>query len=99
MSEQRPSGVVLSQVWAYGGRLFLPGSILIDDCGIPPRWDRICSLDERFTMLGIYAPDADAEALRACGFHAVRQFRDRGGRAVTVYRRGPGGLAGSQNGP
>lgn len=79
IATQRPHTVALSQAWAYGGRLFLGNTPRIVDIGTPP--DLRLVGDAEF--LGVYASDVNALP----GWAAVAEFRDRGGRAVLVFRR------------
>jgi 4-amino-4-deoxy-L-arabinose transferase-like glycosyltransferase len=80
IAAQRPQAVALSQAWAYGGRLFLGNTTRIEDIGTPPDVRMIGAAD----YVGVYASDISAELP---GYVKAAEFRDRGGRAVLVFRR------------
>lgn len=87
MATQRPSTVLVSQAWAYGGRLFLGNAAAIHDIGIPPDVTRI---QTSTSMVAAYAADANESLRRACteaGLTRMTEFRNRGGRQVLVCSR------------
>jgi hypothetical protein len=87
IAQQKPSGVAISQAWAYGGRLFLGNDISMADIDIPPDANRIRELPPHVTMLALYTSEIDDRVLRESGFVKARAFENRGGRSVTIFRR------------
>jgi hypothetical protein len=81
MATQHPRAVALSQAWAYGGRLFLGNAPRIVDIGTPPDLREVGDAE----FVGVYASDVNALP----GYVTVSEFRERGGRAVVVFRRFP----------
>ncbi|MGZ4810730.1 MAG: hypothetical protein ACXV7D_15500, partial [Thermoanaerobaculia bacterium] len=87
-ADPRVHAVAVSQLWAYGDRLFLTHRLKVFDVGTPPHGleDVIDRVD---TML-LYESDVDPpiEALlHSHGFARVKRFDDGRAREVTVYRR------------
>jgi 4-amino-4-deoxy-L-arabinose transferase-like glycosyltransferase len=80
IAAQRPQAVALSQAWAYGGRLFLGNTSRIEDIGSPPDVRMVGAAD----YVGVYASDVGTAFP---GYVKAAEFRDRGGRAVLVFRR------------
>jgi len=80
--------VVVSQLWAYGDRLFLPPRLQVYDAGTPP--EHLEQWVPRCDTAMLYESDLTPESLallRANGFAQVRRFDDGRARAVIVYRR------------
>jgi hypothetical protein len=78
--------VVVSQLWAFGDRLFLPPRLKVYDVGTPPEHlERVLPLADTVMLYeSDLTPDMNA-LLRE--FHQVRRFDDGRARAVIVYRR------------
>lgn len=87
-SDPRLHVVVVSQLWAFGDRLFLPPRLNVYDVGTPPEHlERVLPLADTAML---YESDLTPEMsalLRSTGFAAVRRFDDGRARAVIVYRR------------
>jgi hypothetical protein len=84
LATQPVKKVVLSQLWAYGDRLYLGTAIEVVDIGSPPQ-------PAHADAAALWETDLDdttlTQALTADGFHAVCTFRDGPARAVVVFRR------------
>jgi hypothetical protein len=81
--------VVLSQMWAFGDRLYLGQRMQVRDVGTPPR-----TLDaalDAADAAALWETDLDdpgvRDTLRRWGFSQVREYRDGPARAVVLYRR------------
>jgi len=89
LTAQPVHGVLVSQLWAYGGRLYFGNKIELVDDDTPPK--RLHDLPSGVDAIALWETDLDdREILRdlaARGFHAVRTFRDGPARAVVVFRR------------
>jgi hypothetical protein len=89
LATQPVKKVVLSQLWAYGDRLYLGTVIDVADISSPPQHaaEELAHAD----AAALWETDLDdtalTGALTANGFHAVRTFRDGPARAVVVFRR------------
>ncbi|HSY49985.1 MAG TPA: hypothetical protein VLC46_14315 [Thermoanaerobaculia bacterium] len=86
-SNQSIHSVAASQLWAFGGKLYLGEGMAMSDVGTPPE-----SLgDVRADAVALYETDLDVpsrlDALRANGYAPVRTFRDGTARAVVVFMR------------
>ena len=79
--------VALSQVWAYGGRVYLGNGVEVADLDVPPRLDRVRSVAPRTDCMAMYRAEVTAEtraALTEAGLTESFTFsRDRG-RTVEV---------------
>lgn len=89
LATQPVKRVVLSQLWAYGDRLYLGTQIDVTDIGSPPQ--RAAEELARADAAAVWETDLDSptltQSLATNGFHAVRTFRDGPARAVVVFRR------------
>jgi hypothetical protein len=89
LATQPVKRVVLSQLWAYGDRLYLGTAIDVTDIGSPPQ--RATEELARADAAAVWETDLDnptlTQSLATNGFHAVRTFRDGPARAVVVFRR------------
>jgi hypothetical protein len=79
--------IAASQLWAYGGKLYLGEKMAMSDVGTPPE-----NLSEvRADAVALYETDLDVplrvNALRASGYAPVRTFRDDPARAVVVFMK------------
>ncbi|MEA2238496.1 MAG: mannosyltransferase 3 [Thermoanaerobaculia bacterium] len=80
--------VAVSQLWAYGDKLYFGDRIGQSDLGTPPDGlkDHVSA-----DAVGLYETDLDVPArldrLRALGYAPVRTFRDGPARAVVVFMR------------
>jgi hypothetical protein len=81
--------VVLSQMWAYGDRLYLGPQMQVRDVGTPPR-----NLDQALDAAdaaALWETDLDDAGVRAAltrwGFERMRTYRDGLARPVALYRR------------
>jgi hypothetical protein len=79
--------IAASQLWAYGGKLYLGENMAMSDVGTPPE-----NLSEvRADAVALYETDLDVpsrvDALRANGYAPVRTFRDDPARAVVVFMK------------
>lgn len=81
--------VVLSQMWAYGDRLYLGDRVQVRDIGTPPR-DLDLALDSA-DAAALWEGDSDdaavSTALHRHGFAPVQTYRDGPARAVVAFRR------------
>ena len=81
--------VVLSQMWAYGDRLYLGDRMQVRDIGTPPR-DLDLALDSAGAA-ALWEADlrdrAVVAALYRHGFASAGTYRDGPARAVVVFRR------------
>jgi hypothetical protein len=81
--------VVLSQMWAYGDRLYLGEQMQVRDVGTPPR-DLDQALDSA-DVAALWETDLDDAGVRAAltrwGFERVRTYRDGLARPVALFRR------------
>ena len=85
--------IAASQLWAYGGKLYLGERMAMADVGTPPE-----NLSEvRADAVALYETDLDVpsrvDALRANGYAPVRTFRDDPARAVVVFMKRPAGIS------
>ncbi len=90
IAAHHPRHVVVSQGWAMGGRIFFGNGPTIDEVGVPPDLVRVRELLARADFAALYANDLTEPIegmLREHAFERVEVFRDRGGRAVVVFRR------------
>jgi hypothetical protein len=90
ITSRRPSGVALSQAWAYGGRLFLGNEPMVLEVGVPPNPAQIRRAAPALSALAVYSDDADDALRRTCleaGLSRQTTFSDQGGRSVNVYWR------------
>jgi hypothetical protein len=82
--------VVLSQMWAFGDRLYLGERMQVRDVGTPPR-DLDAALDAA-DAAALWETDLDdpavVAALRRWGFTPARTYRDGVARPVVLFRRG-----------
>jgi len=81
--------VVLSQMWAYGDRLYLGDRVQVRDIGTPPR-DLDLALDSADAAAlweGDLGDRAVVAALNRHGFAHARTYRDGPARVVVVFRR------------
>lgn len=89
LATQHVKKVVLSQLWAYGDRLYLGTTTPVADIGSPPQ-PAAAELADADTA-AVWETDLDnpslTQPLTANGFHAIRTFRDGPARAVVVFRR------------
>lgn len=87
-ADPRVRVVVLSQLWAYGDRLYLGDRMQVRDVGTPPR-DLAAALPGA-DAVALWQTDLDDPAvvatLRGLGFAPVATYRDRAARAVVVFR-------------
>ena len=81
--------VVLSQMWAFGDRLYLGEQTQVRDVGTPPR-----NLDQALDAAdaaALWETDLDDPGVRAAlarwGFVLARTYRDGPARAVVLFRR------------
>jgi hypothetical protein len=83
--------VTLSQLWAYGDRLYLGERMQVRDVGSPPRdLEHALPGSDAVALWEADLDDASIGAqLRANGFSAAQTFRDGSAKAVVVFRRGP----------
>jgi hypothetical protein len=83
--------VALSQLWAFGDRLYLGGRMAVRDVGSPPR-DLARALSG-CDAAALWETDLDDPSviatLHANGFVPWRTYRDGAARAVVVFRKGP----------
>lgn len=87
-ADRSVNGVAMSQLWAYGDRLYFGDRMPVVDVGTPPRdlanalryVDAACFYESDLT------PDI-MSTLRDRRFAAMRAFRDGRARAVVVFRR------------
>jgi hypothetical protein len=83
--------VVLSQMWAFGDRLYLGERMQVRDVGTPPR-DLDAALDAA-DAAALWETDLDdpavVAALRRWGFTPARTYRDGVARPVVLFRRAP----------
>jgi hypothetical protein len=79
--------IAASQLWAYGGKLYLGANMAMEDVGTPPENLSEVTAD----AVALYETDLDVpsrvDALRANGYSPVRTFRDDPARAVVVFTR------------
>ena len=87
-SDPNVHAIAISQLWAYGDRLFLPPRLKIVDVDTPPEnLDNVLnSVDTAMLYESDITPDIEA-LLRARGFARVHRYDDGRARAVVVYRR------------
>ena len=87
-ADPRVRTVVLSQMWAFGDRLYLGARMQVRDIGTPPR-DLDTALDSA-DAAALYETDLDDPAVRAAlarwRFAPVRIYRDGFARAVVLFR-------------
>ena len=87
-ADPRVRTVVLSQMWAFGDRLYLGARMQVRDIGTPPR-DLDAALDSA-DAAALYETDLDDPAVRAAlarwRFAPVRIYRDGFARAVVLFR-------------
>ncbi|HEV8661505.1 MAG TPA: hypothetical protein VGS96_23140 [Thermoanaerobaculia bacterium] len=87
-ADRRISAVTMSQLWAYGDRLYFTDRMAVLDIGTPPRGlaaairgaDAVCLYESDLT------PDIRA-TMRAGGFVPLRTFRYANAREVVVFTR------------
>jgi hypothetical protein len=88
-AEPTVGNVVLSQLWAYGDRLYFGSRIAVGDVGSPPR--NLAAALRSCDTVSLWETDLDDPSilalLRANGFTQWRTFRDGAARAVVVFRR------------
>lgn len=81
--------VALSQLWAYGDRLYFGARMQVRDVGSPPR--ALAAALPGCDAVALWETDLDDPSilatLRANGFLAARTFRDGPAKAVVVFRR------------
>jgi len=79
--------IAASQLWAYGGKLYLGERMAMSDVGTPPENLSEVSAD----AIALYETDLDVparlDALRANGYAPVQTFRDDPARAVVVFMK------------
>lgn len=81
--------VAVSQLWAFGDRLFLTHRLKVIEVGTPP--EHLDSVVPNVDTLLLYESDVTpqiAALLRSSGFVAVNRLDDGRARAVVVYHRG-----------
>jgi len=87
-ADARTRIVVLSQMWAFGDRLYLGDQTQVRDVGTPPR-DLDAAL-EAADAAALWESDLDdpnvVAALRRQGFAAVKTYRDGPAKAVVLFR-------------
>jgi phosphatidylinositol glycan class B len=87
-NDPRLKTVVVSQLWAFGDRLFLPPRLKVYDVSTPPEHlEHVLPLADTAML---YESDLTPEMsalLRSSGFTQVRRFDDGRARAVIVYQR------------
>lgn len=88
-ADARTRIVVLSQLWAYGDRLYLGDQTQVRDVGTPPRdLDAALEAADAAALWESDLDDANAvAALRRHGFTPVRTYRDGEAKAVILFRR------------
>ncbi len=79
--------IAASQLWAYGGKLYLGDRMAMSELGTPPEH----LADTRAGAVAMFETDLDVPArvaaLRANGYVPVKTFRDDPARAVVVFGR------------
>jgi hypothetical protein len=87
MSDRGVRRVALSQVWAYGGRVYLGNGVEVADLEVPPRPDRVRIVAPRMDCMAMYRAEVTPETravLKEAGLTESYTFsRDRG-RTVEV---------------
>jgi hypothetical protein len=90
LATQEKHGFVVSQLWAYGDRLYLGTNVDPQEVGTPPR--NLGAVLPHADTASLWETDLDdpgvREALSRNGFRPVRTFRDGPARAVVVFRKG-----------
>jgi hypothetical protein len=87
-SNPRVHSVAVSQLWAYGDRLYFGAPLGKTDLGTPPE-----GLNDSVTAdaVALYETDLDVPArldrLRALGYAPVREFHDGPARTVVVFMK------------
>jgi hypothetical protein len=93
-ADERVHNVVLSQMWAYGDRLYLGERVEVRDVGTPPR-DLPAALPGA-DAVALWETDLDDPAIVAAlqqgGFAEAARYRDDPARAVVVFRRRSAGV-------
>jgi hypothetical protein len=82
--------VTLTQIWAYGDRIYFGDRIAVRDVGTPidpARFARGLPGAEAVTMFETDLDPPILDALRREHFAAVKTFRDGPAKAVVVFRR------------
>jgi hypothetical protein len=89
LASQGVKRLAVSQLWAYGDRLYLGEPMDVTDMASPPRRpaEELASAD----WIALWETDLDdaavAQTLAVNRFHAVHIFRDGPARAVVVFHR------------
>jgi hypothetical protein len=86
--DPRVHAVAVSQLWAYGDRLFLTHRMKVFDVETPPRG--LEAVIDQVDALLLYESDLDPSTevfLHSYGFVRVRRLDDGRARQVVIYRR------------
>ena len=87
-ADPRVHAVAVSQLWAYGDRLFLTHRLKVFDIDTPPRG--LEGVIDHVDAMLLYESDVDPgidALLRSRGFRRARRFDDGRAREVVIYRR------------